>query len=169
LLCVQLEFGQFVSVPSALIKRSKQHFHTLSCGVDIILGLNGYVWLSANADADAKERANERKASGPGADANAAAAAAAGEAPAISATIRDNISRVRNVIVALAKSFVPIFTGTITDAYEQSERMQLSSKDILNPQNIQPVTEPALKRVQATGGGAAASAGGASAMAWDRT
>lgn len=44
---VQLENGQFLTVPPALIKRAKQHFQTLPCGVDVILGLNGYIWLTA--------------------------------------------------------------------------------------------------------------------------
>ncbi len=39
--------GQFIRVPAGLIKRCKQHFHSLSMGVEIILGNNGYVWLHA--------------------------------------------------------------------------------------------------------------------------
>ena len=38
--------GQFINVPCGLIKRCKQHFHSLSMGVDIILGNNGFVWLN---------------------------------------------------------------------------------------------------------------------------
>lgn len=43
----QLVNGQFLRVPPSLIKRSKQHFHSLSCGVDVILGTNGFIWLTA--------------------------------------------------------------------------------------------------------------------------
>ena len=32
-------------MPPTLIKRSKVHFCTLSIGVDLILGMNGYVWI----------------------------------------------------------------------------------------------------------------------------
>ena len=43
---VQLENGQFVSVPPVLVKRLKQHFVSLPCGVDVILGNNGYIWVT---------------------------------------------------------------------------------------------------------------------------
>jgi exosome complex component RRP4 len=42
----KLRNGSLVEVPSALVKRSKSHFITLSCGVDVVLGLNGYIWVS---------------------------------------------------------------------------------------------------------------------------
>jgi len=33
-------------VPPILVRRLKSHFLSLPCGVDIILGLNGYIWVS---------------------------------------------------------------------------------------------------------------------------
>jgi exosome complex component RRP4 len=42
----KLDGGQLVCVPQALIKRCKQHFLDLPTGVNMILGNNGYVWLS---------------------------------------------------------------------------------------------------------------------------
>ena len=33
-------------VPPILVRRLKSHFLTLPCGVDLILGLNGYIWIS---------------------------------------------------------------------------------------------------------------------------
>ncbi|KAJ3197494.1 exosome non-catalytic core subunit rrp4 [Irineochytrium annulatum] len=41
----KLRNGSLVTVPSSLVKRSKSHFLTLTCGVDVILGLNGYIWV----------------------------------------------------------------------------------------------------------------------------
>jgi len=38
--------GQFLRVPANLIKRSKNHFHMLPFGVHIIIGVNGYIWLT---------------------------------------------------------------------------------------------------------------------------
>jgi exosome complex RNA-binding protein Rrp4 len=35
-----------VIVPPILVRRLKSHFVALPCGVDLILGLNGYVWVS---------------------------------------------------------------------------------------------------------------------------
>jgi exosome complex component RRP4 len=41
----QLRNGQLVSVPPILIRRLKSHFCSLPSGVDLILGLNGYIWI----------------------------------------------------------------------------------------------------------------------------
>eukprot|EP00051_Salpingoeca_urceolata_P023778 m.409013 g.409013 ORF g.409013 m.409013 type:complete len:387 (-) comp20152_c0_seq3:232-1392(-) len=37
--------GTFLVVPAGLVKRSKNHFHTLPCGVGVVLGNNGYIWI----------------------------------------------------------------------------------------------------------------------------
>lgn len=42
----QLRNGQLVIVSPTLVRRLKSHFIVLPCGVDLILGLNGYVWVS---------------------------------------------------------------------------------------------------------------------------
>jgi exosome complex component RRP4 len=45
----KLKHGMLVAVPSHLIKRLKHHFHKLPCGVNVILGCNGYVWVAPPA------------------------------------------------------------------------------------------------------------------------
>lgn len=35
-----------MTVPPSLIVRLKSHFHSLPFGVDLIIGLNGYIWVS---------------------------------------------------------------------------------------------------------------------------
>jgi exosome complex component RRP4 len=48
----KLENGQFVAVASPLVKRMKQHMVTLpGIGIDVILGTNGYVWVSRSMNA----------------------------------------------------------------------------------------------------------------------
>lgn len=42
----QLRNGQLVTIPPILVRRLKSHFIALPCGVDLILGLNGYIWVS---------------------------------------------------------------------------------------------------------------------------
>jgi exosome complex component RRP4 len=42
----QLRNGQLATVPPALVRRLKSQFHSLPCGVDLILGMNGYIWVS---------------------------------------------------------------------------------------------------------------------------
>lgn len=51
----KLRNGIFISIPPGLIKRSKSHFITLPCGVDLVLGLNGYVWVSKSLDKETIE------------------------------------------------------------------------------------------------------------------
>ena len=52
---LQLRNGQLVMVPSVLVRRLKSHFLTLPCNVDIILGLNGYIWVSKHVKASEQE------------------------------------------------------------------------------------------------------------------
>ena len=55
----QLRNGQLVTVPAILIRRLKSHFISLPCGVDLILGLNGYIWVSKSVKA-AEQEGEER-------------------------------------------------------------------------------------------------------------
>lgn len=51
----QLRNGQLVVVPPMFIRRLKSHFLALPCGVDLILGLNGYIWVSKHVGHDQQE------------------------------------------------------------------------------------------------------------------
>ncbi|CAE7355440.1 EXOSC2, partial [Symbiodinium microadriaticum] len=42
----KLENGQVMTVPSSLIRRLPQHYVTLPWGVDVLLGRNGFIWIS---------------------------------------------------------------------------------------------------------------------------
>lgn len=41
----KLENGVMIQVPPHSIQRARRHFESLSCGADLVLGLNGYVWI----------------------------------------------------------------------------------------------------------------------------
>ena len=43
---LKLRNGQLVTIPPILVRRLKSHFISLPCNVDLILGLNGYIWVS---------------------------------------------------------------------------------------------------------------------------
>lgn len=43
----KLENGQLIIVSSSLIKRLQQHYVTLPFGVDILLGMNGFIWITS--------------------------------------------------------------------------------------------------------------------------
>jgi exosome complex component RRP4 len=62
----KLRNGQLVVIPPHLIRRLKSHFHHLPppCGprgVDVIIGLNGMIWVSQGSVTDQE---NDNKASG---------------------------------------------------------------------------------------------------------
>ena len=119
----------FLRVPAVLIKRQKQHFHSLPCGVDVILGNNGYVWLSAPTPTPQPD---------------------AGDAPRVtrdvSAVERERICRVRNCIVALSRVSVPIYAASIMDVYTHSSGLGLSASALLDPAKLQQATQTATSR-----------------------
>ena len=47
---LQLGQGFLIKVSPSLVKRSKNHFHNMPFGASIILGNNGYVWISPTID-----------------------------------------------------------------------------------------------------------------------
>jgi exosome complex component RRP4 len=132
----KLEGGQFLRVPSSLIKRCKQHFHTLECGVDAILGNNGYVWLEPTPPQRQELEYDE--------------AAELSKAPKQPATPeqREKICRVRNSILALSQMHIAIYKETIMDVYVESVNLGLAAKSMLNPDVLQRVTQVALARQQ---------------------
>jgi exosome complex component RRP4 len=78
-----------VDVPAELVKRSKSHFVTLPCGVDVVLGLNGYIWVSKHVYIS-PDIANQPE----GLYSN--------QNDEISVSERETIARVSNIIKALA-------------------------------------------------------------------
>ncbi|CAG8501999.1 6191_t:CDS:10 [Diversispora eburnea] len=107
---VQLRNGSFLIVPPTLVQRTKSHFHELKCGVDVTLGLNGYVWVS-------------KPSSRP-----------------IGKNAREAIARVCNCINALSKNYMSITDTTISYAYEASlnfsvkEILKLESMELIAEQ-----------------------------------
>lgn len=107
--------GTFVKVSPSLIKRTKSHYHVLHCGVHVILGMNGYVWVSLpekkieNEKGDIVEYVKKDFTLGD----------------------RNNIARVRNCIVALNSQFHFIYDTSISYAFDAS--LTYAIKDILDP------------------------------------
>lgn len=49
---LQLERGQLLCISPYLVKRRKQHFHHLvQYGIDLILGVNGFIWIGEHVSA----------------------------------------------------------------------------------------------------------------------
>lgn len=102
-----LEQGQFVSVQCALVKRAKKHFHALPCGVEVILGNNGYIFISEHTRRDESEERSKQTCDHPSID------------------MRRRIARVRNSIVALDMEFISISARSITEVYDASIEQQV--------------------------------------------
>ncbi|KAJ2317918.1 Exosome complex component rrp4 [Coemansia sp. RSA 2611] len=102
----KLRNGTFVAVFPQLVPRSRSHFHTLPCGVDVVLGVNGYVWISkhvpvAQVEANAEHIYSDKN-------------------ELISEHERESIARVANCVQLLNRLYVRITDTSIIFAYEAS-------------------------------------------------
>jgi len=130
----KLTNGQFLTVPPALIKRIKQAFVSLPFGVDIILGKNGYIWISQHQEFDEEGSQSLDPDYKPPAPVE------------VDRETREKICRVRNSIVALRTQFIAIYPDTIIDTYDASVELGLHPKDMLDPQHIDIITQKASER-----------------------
>ena len=136
----KLENGLLVRVPCGLMRRLKQHFVRLPCGVDAILGLNGCVWLAA---------AGEEEAGGEDAAAAAAAQLDAADADAglveaierrkrlaaerdVPAEARLRLARARNSVLALARAGLPVVPESICAVFDASLAAGLGEAALLD-------------------------------------
>ncbi|KAF0977234.1 hypothetical protein FDP41_003887 [Naegleria fowleri] len=171
----KLANGVMVRVHPSLVKRCTQHFHNFSFGVRVILGKNGYIWISASGkpSSDTMDISNSRKSSSTNLDDLLAVADTEEEASrpiskltskpgepfesnsftasgtytdVVTGKDREAVCRTRNAIVCLQYQFLPIYPETIMDVYESS--LQLSVKDMLSRDKIPLITQTAAVRVQ---------------------
>lgn len=104
----KLSQGVLVKVSPFLIKRRKAHFHNLPCGASIILGNNGFIWISPTKNLDNEE------ISGGNFTQNLS--------EIIPKSDREVISRLRNCILALAQCKMMLYDTSILFAYEESKK-----------------------------------------------
>lgn len=115
--------GCLVQVSSPLIKRQKVHFVNLPCGVSIILGRNGFIWVTSTSMQESSQKNG-------------------GFTPSlkpIALTERQNISRICNCINALAKHHVLLYDTSIYYAFEISQQYEI--KEILEPNIAKDIAE----------------------------
>ncbi|XP_034479947.1 exosome complex component RRP4 [Drosophila innubila] len=101
----KLSQGTLVKVFPALVKRRKMHFHNLPCGASVILGNNGYIWISPT-------KGDEQDGGEGGFAQNLNEVVPRNE--------REVIARLRNCILALAKCKLMLYDTSIQYAYEES-------------------------------------------------
>ncbi|KAG6332512.1 hypothetical protein ID866_6574 [Astraeus odoratus] len=116
----KLRNGQLVVVPSVLVRRLKSHFIALPCGVDLILGLNGYIWVSKHMkDGDQGEEGFD------------AEAVYSNQNDDIDGPTRTAISRVSNIIRVLVDHFVPLTDTLLLEAYNWVIEQDVETKDLV--------------------------------------
>lgn len=111
-------------VPPSLVRRLKSHFLTLPCNVDIILGLNGYLWISKHIKASEQEGEQGFDAEAVYSNQNDVCSPFAlcqrrlTVVKDIDASTRAAISRVANIIKILASHSIPLSDTLLLDAYD---------------------------------------------------
>lgn len=118
----KLRNGQLVIVPPILVRRLKSHFISLPCGVDLILGLNGYIWLSKHIKQSEQE----------GEEGFDAEAVYSNQNDLIDDSTRVAISRVTNIIRVLASHFIPLTDTLLLEAYEWAVDQEGGAGDLLH-------------------------------------
>ncbi|KAG2067760.1 hypothetical protein BDR04DRAFT_1080190 [Suillus decipiens] len=125
----KLRNGQLVTVPPILVRRLKSHFISLPCGVNLILGLNGYIWVSKQVkDNDQGEEGFDAEAVY--SNQNDASEMLSARSDIDNAT-RAAISRVSNIIRVFADHFVPLTDTLLLEAYEWVIEQEGDAKHLL--------------------------------------
>ncbi|KDE05371.1 hypothetical protein MVLG_04282 [Microbotryum lychnidis-dioicae p1A1 Lamole] len=117
----KLKNGMLVVVPPSLIVRLKSHFHSLPHGVDLIIGLNGYIWISKTLPRNLKHQNDQSENAGFGEE--SAHTVYSSKNDDISDRIRRAITRTAIVIVLMAKYCIPLSADIILEAYKAAEEI----------------------------------------------
>lgn len=131
----KLRNGSLVTVPAVLVQRCKSQFHSLPCGVDVILGLNGYIWVHKKFQEVVGDETDPT-------------VYYSNENDPISDEERQEIARVSNCISALAKQYMHINDTIIVYTYEAS--LEYTVKELLQLDVIESITSAASIRMRAT-------------------
>jgi exosome complex component RRP4 len=113
----KLSQGVLVTVSPSLIKRRKNHFHNLPCGVSVIIGNNGYIWVSPIVNVEIEGQGGFTQ-----------------NLDAIPKSDRETIVRIKNSIQALALCYCMLYDTSIMLAYEESlkyEAKELLTQDVM--------------------------------------
>jgi exosome complex component RRP4 len=136
----KLQNGQLVVVPSSLIKRLNQHYISLPWGIDLILGRNGFIWITRCIPEEWKAQEEDPDEMTPLAETWMRLKARHADTPMLYDEVA-KIARVRNSIDILSRMQIQIHPAAIISVYRKSESSQLAVKDMLLPSNILLLTE----------------------------
>ena len=124
----KLENGQLLVVPSVLVKRLPQHYVSLPWGVDLILGRNGYIWITRSVPSDWKV-GQDMDGIAPTTEA-LENLRARHESTQLLADERVAVARVFNIVSILAKHQLFIDPASISAMYQVSLDQNVQVKDM---------------------------------------
>eukprot|EP01038_Epipyxis_sp_PR26KG_P004465 gene4465-6314_t len=141
----KLQNGQLICVSSSLIKRLPQHHVSLPFGIDVLIGNNGYIWITRSIP---KEWRTEDEKLG-GVESTTVEVLQAlksrhNNTPLIIEE-RLKVARVYNSINVLSHAHVQISPQSIMTVYQKSLDMLLKPKDMINLQAMEDLAESLLE------------------------
>jgi exosome complex RNA-binding protein Rrp4 len=123
----KLENGQIVIVPAYLMKRLPQHYVSLPCGMDIIFGKNGFIWITRTVPEEWKRQAGNVDDITPLAETLQNLKIRHCKTP-LTKEERFVASRLHNAINLLAKNGVQISPETVFNVFQKSQELKLEVK-----------------------------------------
>lgn len=136
----KLENGQFTSVTSNLMKRLPQHYVTLPCNMDIILGKNGYIWISRSIPDSWKDESGHQDELTPLAETLQNLKMRHAQTPFTSEE-RSKAARLQNCVRVLSTSSVTITPENIMLVYQYSVDNNWQPRDLLIPSTSQMIVD----------------------------
>ncbi|XP_014661622.1 PREDICTED: exosome complex component RRP4-like [Priapulus caudatus] len=127
----KLSQGTLVKVSPSLVKRRKTHFHNLPCGASVIVGNNGYIWISPTVNEEADSTGGFVQDLNPVATAD-----------------REVVARLHNCILAMARHRMMLSDTSIIYTYEASLAIGSLVKDLLKPEMESEVVTMARERLE---------------------
>ncbi|XP_064649188.1 exosome complex component RRP4-like [Lineus longissimus] len=121
--------GVLVRVSPSLVRRRKTHFHNLPCGASIILGNNGYIWISPTVNEDTDNTGGFTQSMQP-----------------VQRVDREVIARLRNCVVAMANNRMMLFDTSVLYTFEASQKYAI--KELLKPEVQDEVVSLARQRLE---------------------
>lgn len=127
----KLENGQLIIVPASLMKRLPQHNITLPWGIDVILGRNGYIWITRSIPDEWKmDESGVNDDAAPVAETLQLLRTKHAETPLLPDEIM-RIARVRNCIEVLRVTESQVSSESIIHLYRRSEELSMAPKVIV--------------------------------------
>eukprot|EP01063_Lacrimia_lanifica_P019925 TRINITY_DN27321_c0_g1_i1.p1 TRINITY_DN27321_c0_g1~~TRINITY_DN27321_c0_g1_i1.p1 ORF type:complete len:331 (+),score=123.88 TRINITY_DN27321_c0_g1_i1:80-994(+) len=150
----KLPAGMLVTVPAVLVKRLSTHFHVFDCGIEALIGVNGFIWLSmarrkkrkraeieaGDSDDEKDEKKNPLQTKAPEDD----------EGPAAPFTPFDrvNAARLRAAILVLSEAFLEVSPATISLVYAAAVTHGLRPADMHLPEHRATLVQPAMDKLK---------------------